>query len=314
MNYANAGVSIANADRLVDWLKKTANPHICVKEGIGGYASVYFIGNDQYIAATTDGVGTKAMLAAKYNRLDTIGQDLVAMCVNDLACVGARPLFFLDYYATGKLDVEQAQRVISSLRDGCRLAGIPLVGGETAEMPGMYRPGDFDIAGFAVGIIDAKRLPNIDNVCAGDVVIGIHSNGLHSNGYSLVRRIYGDDTEWNLDWLLKPTFIYTNVMESLWMTHGGLISAAAHITGGGLTNINRVVPEHLSVSLNKWTWPRDFWKIQTAGDISDDEMLKTFICGIGMAVITSPLKSGLVQATIEIAGFKSTVIGRIEKS
>ncbi|MGI9370246.1 MAG: phosphoribosylformylglycinamidine cyclo-ligase [Ruegeria sp.] len=302
MTYADAGVDIDAGNALVDRIKpaakKTNRPG--VMSGLGGFGALFDLKaagyNDPILVSATDGVGTKLRIAIDTGVVGGVGIDLVAMCVNDLICQGAEPLFFLDYFATGKLDTDTAARIIEGIAEGCAQSGCALIGGETAEMPGMYPDGDFDLAGFAVGAMErGGDLPS--GVQEGDVLLGLRSNGVHSNGYSLVRRLVEHS---GLNWdaespfgggslgeaLLTPTRLY--VKPALGAIRAGGVHALAHITGGGLTeNLPRVLPQGLGakIDLNSWDLPGVFnWMAETGG-IAESEMLKTFNCGIGMIVV-----------------------------
>jgi phosphoribosylformylglycinamidine cyclo-ligase len=300
LNYKSAGVDIEAGNTLVERIKpiaaKTRRPG--VMSGLGGFGSLFELPLDRYknpiLVSGTDGVGTKLKLALELGIHDTVGIDLVAMCVNDIIVLGAEPLFFLDYYATGKLDVDVAASVITGIGKGCELAGASLVGGETAEMPGMYTDGDYDLAGFCVGIVEKNNILDGKQVKAGDKLIGIASSGPHSNGYSLIRKII-DVSEVSLEQslngkplgqaLLEPTKIYVKSLLALLKTVP--VHALAHITGGGLTeNLPRVLPEGLnaSIDLNSWELPEVFQWLQENGNVSQADMLTTFNCGIGMIV------------------------------
>lgn len=300
LNYKSAGVDIEAGNDLVERIKpiaaKTRRPGVMA--GLGGFGSLFELPLDRYqnpiLVSGTDGVGTKLKLALELGIYDTVGIDLVAMCVNDIIVLGAEPLFFLDYYATGKLDVDVAASVIAGIGKGCELAGAALVGGETAEMPGMYTNGDFDLAGFCVGIVEKNNILDGSLVKAGDKLIGIASSGPHSNGYSLIRKIIETSNvslKETLDGkplgkaLLEPTKIYVkSLLELLTNTP---VHALAHITGGGLTeNLPRVLPENLNaaINLNAWELPEIFKWLQEQGNISQADMLTTFNCGIGMIV------------------------------
>ena len=305
LTYADAGVNIDAGNALVERIKpaakRTNRPG--TMSGLGGFGALFDLKaagyTDPVLVAATDGVGTKLRIAIDTGNVDTIGVDLVAMCVNDLVCQGAEPLFFLDYFATGKLDLDQATRIINGIAAGCEASGCALIGGETAEMPGMYRQGDFDLAGFAVGAMErGTDLPR--GVAEGDVLLGLASNGVHSNGYSFVRKVvelsglgwdapspFGDGTLGAA--LLAPTRLY--VKQALGAVRAGGVNALAHITGGGLTeNPPRVIPEGLAceIDLSAWALPPVFrWLAQTAG-MSEPELLKTFNCGIGMMVVVAP--------------------------
>ncbi len=302
ISYKDAGVDIIAGDQLVEKIKPFAKKTMRngVLAGLGGFGSMFEIPKNYknpVLVSGTDGVGTKLKLAFETNNHKTIGQDLVAMCVNDILVQGAEPLFFLDYYACGKLSVSQATDVIKGIADGCQIAGCALVGGETAEMPGMYNEGEYDIAGFSVGIVEKQNIIDGSKVKSGDTVIGLPSSGPHSNGYSLIRRLL-KETKTNLndsfddktfaDVLLAPTKIYVKPLLNLIKKLE--VKALAHITGGGLTeNIPRVLPPHLAVEINLSSWqkPNIFSWLQTAGNLTDQEMFKTFNCGIGMILILS---------------------------
>ena len=271
------------------------------------------------LVAGTDGVGTKLRLAIDTGRHDGVGQDLVAMCANDVVVQGAEPLFFLDYYATGRLSVEVAARVIAGIAAGCRLAGCALVGGETAEMPGMYQGDDYDLAGFCVGVVEKERIVDGSQTRAGDAVIGLASSGPHSNGYSLIRRLIaetGADDNTRIggarlfDLLLEPTRIY--VKSVLQLLQAAEVHGIAHITGGGLTdNIPRVLPDGLGVRLDPRAWQRDpIWQwIQHSGSIADVEMHRTLNCGIGMVVVVPKQGADAAIALLQSSGEHAAVIG-----
>lgn len=300
LNYKTAGVDIEAGNALVERIKpiakKTHRPGVI--SGLGGFGSLFELPLDRYknpiLVSGTDGVGTKLKLALDLGIHDTVGIDLVAMCVNDIVVLGAEPLFFLDYYASGKLDVEIAASVIAGIGKGCELAGAALVGGETAEMPGMYSDGDYDLAGFCVGIVEKNQILDGSQVKAGDKLIGIASSGPHSNGYSLIRKVIETrqvSLSDSLDGqplgkaLLKPTKIYVKSLLQLLKTIP--VHALAHITGGGITeNLPRVLPQGLNaaINLNSWELPETFKWLQNQGHISQAELLTTFNCGIGMIV------------------------------
>jgi phosphoribosylformylglycinamidine cyclo-ligase len=297
-----------------------------VMGGLGGFGALFDPGaagfRDPVLVASTDGVGTKLRIAIDTQRPDTVGIDLVAMCVNDLVVQGAEPLFFLDYFATGKLEVAQAARVIAGIAEGCKLAGCALIGGETAEMPGMYAAEDYDLAGFAVGAAERDALLPKD-VAPGDTVLGLASSGVHSNGFSLVRRIVAStNAGWATpapfaaggtlaDALLAPTRIYVKPLLAL--HRAGLLKAAAHITGGGLPgNLPRVLPEGTRAVLDggAWTMPPVFAWLARTGGVAAEEMLRVFNCGIGMAVVTADPDAA--RAILEAEGEQVFTIGRIE--
>jgi phosphoribosylformylglycinamidine cyclo-ligase len=304
LTYAAAGVDIDAGNALIERIKPAAaaTKRAGVMSGLGGFGALFDLKaagyTDPVLVAATDGVGTKLRIAIDTGRVDTIGIDLVAMCVNDLICQGAEPLFFLDYFATGKLELDAAARIIEGIAAGCKASGCALIGGETAEMPGMYSEGDFDLAGFAVGAMErGTALP--DGVQAGDVLLGLASDGVHSNGYSLVRKIversglgWDDPAPFANDTLgaalLAPTRLY--VTSALGAIRAGGVHALAHITGGGLTeNLPRVLPEGMGaqIDLGAWTLPPVFGWLAQVGEIDQREMLKTFNAGIGMVVVVA---------------------------
>ena len=296
-SYKKSGVNISLANKLVKHISKISKKNVKKRDNfldkdlIGGFGSLYDISKikikDPVIVSCTDGVGTKIELANKFKKYDTIGIDLVAMCVNDLVVQGAKPLFFLDYIAVGKLEINKAKKILKGIFRGCKISKCKLIGGETAEMPGVYSKDKFDLAGFSVGIVSKRKILNKKNVKNKDVVLAIPSNGIHSNGYSLVRKIIGN-TKINKNIkneLLKPTKIYSE--EILNLTKKNLISSAAHITGGGLIeNLLRSIPKNLNlnIDLSKIKISKIF-KWLKKKDISDSEMLRTFNCGIGFCVI-----------------------------
>jgi phosphoribosylformylglycinamidine cyclo-ligase len=317
--YADAGVDIDAGNELVNEIgplaKSTRRPG--ADAGLGGFGGLFDLKQagfkDPVLVAANDGVGTKLKVAIEAERHDTVGIDLVAMCVNDLIVQGAEPLFFLDYFATGKLDVEAAREIISGIAEGCRQANAALIGGETAEMPGMYAEGDYDLAGFAVGAAERGTLLPKD-LQAGDVVLGLGSNGIHSNGYSLVRRLvsdhglaYSDPAPFSDrtlgEELLTATRIYVKCLMPL--ISAGQIKALAHITGGGFTeNIPRVLPKGLDaeIDLSAWKVPPVFGWLDTLGNIGAAELLRTFNCGIGMVVVVNANKVDTVMSHLSDAG------------
>jgi phosphoribosylaminoimidazole synthetase len=328
--YAKAGVSIAAGNALVKAIaplaKATARPGANASlGGFGGFFDLKAAGyRDPLLVAANDGVGTKLKLAIDSGRHDGVGIDLVAMCVNDLIVQGAEPLFFLDYFATGRLETGVAERVIAGIAEGCRIAGCALIGGETAEMPGMYAEGDYDLAGFCVGAVERGEELTGDKVAAGDVILGLASSGVHSNGYSLVRRLAAD-RGWKVDRpalfdqdrllieaLLAPTRIY--VKSLLPVVRGGFVHALAHITGGGLLeNIPRVLPEglHARIDADAWPQPRLMAFLQAQGNIEPEEMARTFNCGIGMALAVPAEGADAVWGALEAAGETVLAIGSV---
>ena len=327
ITYRDAGVDIDAGDALVERIKplvkRSLRPEVL--GGLGGFGALFELPVARYrqpvLVSGTDGVGTKLRLAIETGRHDTIGIDLVAMCANDVLAHGAEPLFFLDYYATGRLNVEVAATVIKGIVDGCVQAGAALVGGETAEMPGMYHGEDYDLAGFCVGVVEKERIIDGTRTRAGDVIIGLASSGPHSNGYSLVRKLIevaraDPDTVLEgvplYDRLLAPTRIY--VKPILALLNAVTVHGIAHITGGGLLeNIPRVVPEGLEVVLKRSRWPRDpvFGWLQSTGAIPDGEMYRTFNCGIGMTVCVPTSDADAALATLRGKGAQATLIGEV---
>ncbi|MBN2741402.1 MAG: phosphoribosylformylglycinamidine cyclo-ligase [Rhodobacteraceae bacterium] len=328
LTYADAGVDIDAGNALVERIKpaakRTQRPG--TMSGLGGFGALFDLKaagySDPILVGATDGVGTKLRIAIDTGNVDTIGIDLVAMCVNDLVCQGAEPLFFLDYFATGKLELDQATAIINGIAEGCAQSGCALIGGETAEMPGMYTEGDFDLAGFAVGAMErGGELPA--GVAEGDVLLGLASNGVHSNGYSFVRKVVEmSGLGWDADCpfaegplgaaLLAPTRLY--VRQTLAAVRAGGVHALAHITGGGLTeNLPRVLPEGMGaqIDLSAWQLPPVFrWLAETA-DMAEGELLKTFNCGIGMIVVVDPARADAISALLAEAGETVTRIGTL---
>ncbi|MDU8946104.1 phosphoribosylformylglycinamidine cyclo-ligase [Ovoidimarina sediminis] len=328
LTYAEAGVDIAAGNALVDRIKPAASAtsRPGTMAGLGGFGALFDLKaagyDDPILVAATDGVGTKLRIAIDTGNVDGVGQDLVAMCVNDLVCQGAEPLFFLDYFATGKLSIETAARVVEGIARACSEAGCALVGGETAEMPGMYPAGDFDLAGFAVGAMErGGALPS--GVAAGDVILGLASNGVHSNGYSLVRRIVElSGLDWDLpapfedgplgEALLKPTRLY--VRPVLAAIRAGGVRGLAHITGGGLLeNLPRVLPEGLGadIDLTSWRIPPVFRWLAAEGGLEMPELLRTFNAGIGMTLVVDPEAEGPLTDLLARAGETVTRIGTV---
>jgi phosphoribosylformylglycinamidine cyclo-ligase len=327
LSYKQAGVDIDAGNELIERIKpiakKTQTPG--VMQGLGGFGSMFELPLDRFttpiLVSGTDGVGTKLKLANDLNQHNTIGIDLVAMCVNDIIVQGAEPLFFLDYFATGKLNVSTATDVISGIGHGCELAGAALVGGETAEMPGMYQGDDYDLAGFCVGIVEKSKVIDGSQVQAGDILLGLASSGPHSNGYSLIRKIIERATVPLSDLLeekplaqhlLAPTRIYVKSLLRLFKHVP--VHALAHITGGGITeNLPRVLPDNLQaeIDLSAWEWPAIFDWLQSHGQITDDEMLKTFNCGIGMIICVAPEDQNAAIRYLENAGETVMPIGQI---
>lgn len=332
MTYKSAGVDVEEGQRAVQLMKKhvksTFNENVL--DDIGGFGGLFALNlegiNEPVLVSGTDGVGTKLKLAFMMDKHDTIGQDCVAMCVNDILCQGARPLFFLDYVATGKLKAEKVADIVKGVAFGCREAGCALIGGETAEMPSFYAEGEYDMAGFTVGIVDKSKVITGKDIVAGDVVIGIQSSGIHSNGYSLVRKLFLDQEQMSLDGyveelqttlgetLLKPTKIYVkSVLDVIKKVE---VKGIAHITGGGFfENIPRILPENVDVEikLGSWEMPPIFNFIQEKGKVPLDEMFKTFNMGIGMMLVVSPEDHDSVIEILAGNNEKSYVIGKIKQ-
>ena len=328
LTYADAGVDIDAGNALVERIKPAAKKtaRSGVMAGLGGFGALFDLKGagykDPILVAATDGVGTKLRIAIDTGNVSTIGIDLVAMCVNDLVCQGAEPLFFLDYFATGKLELDQATAIIEGIAKGCELSGCALIGGETAEMPGMYHDGDFDLAGFSVGAMErGEDLPA--GVKEGDVLIGLASDGVHSNGYSLVRKTvevsglkwddkapFGEGTLG--EELLKPTRLY--VKQTLAAVRAGGVHALAHITGGGLTeNLPRVLPEGLGadIDLTSWTLPPVFAWIADVAGLAESEMLKTFNAGVGMVLSVDADKADDIIALLKAEGETVYTLGTV---
>ncbi|MDE3027897.1 MAG: phosphoribosylformylglycinamidine cyclo-ligase [Paracoccaceae bacterium] len=328
LTYADAGVDIDAGNALVERIKpaakRTTRPG--TMSGLGGFGALFDLKaagySDPILVAATDGVGTKLRIAIDTGNVATIGIDLVAMCVNDLVCQGAEPLLFLDYFATGKLDVDQATAIINGIAEGCAQSGCALVGGETAEMPGMYHGGDFDLAGFAVGAMErGQDLPA--GVVEGDVLLGLASDGVHSNGYSLVRKVversglgwdaaspFGDGTLGQA--LLTPTRLY--VKSALGAIRAGGVHALAHITGGGLTeNLPRVLPDDLgaTIDLTAWKLPPVFRWLADTADLSQPELLKTFNAGIGMILVVAQNRADAIEAHLKASGETVSRLGHV---
>jgi len=329
LSYKDAGVDIDAGNKLIDKIKPHASrtKRSGVVDGLGGFGALFEI-PDRYqspmLVSGTDGVGTKLKLALELNKHDTIGIDLVAMCVNDLIVQGAEPLFFLDYYATGKLELTTAENVIKGIADGCVQSGAALIGGETAEMPGMYNADDYDLAGFCVGVVEKDRVITGQRVKAGDTLVGLASSGPHSNGYSLIRKVLevsGSSLDQTFDGatlgdkLLAPTQIYVKPLLKL---HDQLnIHALAHITGGGLLeNLPRVMPDNTKATINtdSWQTPAIFEWLQTNGNISDEEMYRTFNCGIGMVLVIDSADVETCTNSLNADGIETSIIGTIENS
>ena len=326
LTYRAAGVDIDAGDALVERIKpaarRTLRPEVLA--GIGGFGALFELSKkyrDPVLVSGTDGVGTKLKLAFQWNRHDTVGQDLVAMSVNDILVQGAEPLFFLDYFACGRLDVDTAATVVEGIARGCELAGCALIGGETAEMPDMYPPGEYDLAGFAVGAVEKSAIIDGKSIRPGDVVLGLASSGAHSNGYSLIRRILErarPDPALDIggvplaEAVMAPTRIYVKPLLALMQAIH--VKGMAHITGGGLTeNIPRVLGDHLTAIIERSEWPLPalFQWLQQQGQVADAEMHRVFNCGIGMVVIVAEADAGVAMQLLAAAGEMVPHIGRI---
>ena len=331
LTYRDAGVDIDEGDRLVELIKpfarRTLRPEVLA--GIGGFGGLFALDVKKYrepvLVSGTDGVGTKLKVAFAAGRHGTVGQDLVAMCVNDVAVVGAEPLFFLDYFATGRLSAEQGAEVVSGIAEGCRLAGCALIGGETAELPGFYAEGEYDLAGFAVGVVERSRIVDGSRVTPGDLVVGIASSGVHSNGYSLARkallekhpldaRLEGLGGRTLADVLLEPTRIYAK--DVLALLEKVPVRSFAHITGGGLPgNVPRNLPEGTRAVLDERRWPRPpvFDVIAREGGVTRDEMYRTFNMGLGLVAVVAPGDEAAAHAVLRARGLDAWTVGVVEK-
>lgn len=339
--YAGAGVNIdagnLAAKRMGAVVRRTFSSRVI--DTFGSFAGLFSLDypekllkrnyKEPVLVACTDGVGTKLKLAFMTGNHATVGIDLVAMSVNDLIVTGAEPLFFLDYFATGKLDPDQAVAVVSGIAEGCRQGKCSLIGGETAEMPDFYPPGEYDLAGFAVGVVEKSKVVTGRHIKKGDVVIGLKSSGVHSNGYSLVRKIFFKDKKWKVnrrieefgrtlgEELLKPTRIYVSALDALKKAykHKRIIKGVSHVTGGGLVeNIPRILPSKLSVVIEKSSWeiPPVFTLMQKIGKVSEDEMFRVFNMGIGMVVIVPDYNANRVVRRFKKAGYDSAIIGEVK--
>lgn len=320
LNYQKAGVDIHAGDALVSWIQNSQTQ--IEKEkfkktqigGVGGFAAISRFQFPQFkkpcIVTSTDGVGTKVKLASLAGDYSTVGQDLVAMCVNDLICTGATPWLFLDYYATGKLNVDHAKEFLVGVKRACEDSQCLLVGGETAEMPGVYQENDFDCAGFAVGVVDEDQILGPHRVKPGTVVVGVDSSGFHSNGFSLVRKLFEDDFSSWKDQLLKPTHLYVKLARAL--TENNFVQALANVTGSGMENLPRVMPEGTCLKLQRWEFPPLFREAQRRSEMSNVEMLTTLNCGIGFALFLDENKLDQVLEVVRAHGFQAHILGRVD--
>ncbi len=330
LTYRQAGVDISQGNKAVELIKplveRTYRPEVL--NGIGGFGALFAPDMSKYknpvLVSGTDGVGTKLAVAHQVGKHDTIGIDCVAMCVNDILVSGAEPLFFLDYLAVGKLDPEQVAQIVAGVAEGCRQAGCALIGGETAEMPGFYRPGEYDVAGFAVGIVDRERIVDGKSIVPGDVLIGLASNGLHSNGYSLARKIFFETCQWETttflpelgcslgEEMLKPTRIYVRLVQEIIKNFA--IKGMAHITGGGLLeNPPRILPKgsHIEIEYGSWKIPAVFELLATRGRVEILEMLRTFNMGIGLVLIVNCDEAAKLMEWLESKEERASIIGRV---
>ncbi len=298
LTYKSSGVDVKKADKIVEWMKdtnlSTVSPHEKrLVSGIGGFAAL-FKGSfshmkEPLLVSSTDGIGTKLLMGLASGKTKGLAQDLVGMCVNDLLCTGAEPLFFLDYFAASSLKEDQLKEFFITLKKACIQSGAALIGGETAELPGLYSPNHFDAAGFVVGVVDGEKVWEVRRVKEGDLVLGILSSGFHSNGYSLLRRVFGENGGDYIDELIKPTKLYWPLVKAL--KEKNLMEAirvSAHITGGGMDNINRIMPEGLGVELKDWNWEELYRVTMSKANLTQEEMYKTFNCGIGFLIVIDP--------------------------
>lgn len=320
LTYKEAGVDVTAGDQLVDWLRKPNQVSKALQQkqkqvlqGIGGFAALYkakFPGcKSPTLVTCTDGVGTKVLVASRFNDFSSIGQDLVAMCVNDLICTGGEPLLFLDYYACGELRLADAKSFLTGLRKACHEASSLLIGGETAEMPGVYQAGHFDCAGFAVGVVDQSKILGPHKVKKGDRLIAVASSGFHSNGYSLLRKVFADDMEKWKDELLRPTALYVSLAQAL--KGGRELKAMAHITGGGLDNVPRILPKGLRANLQAWSVPSPFMEVKKRTGLSWQEILTSLNCGIGLVLVVSPKGEAAALKKIKLAGHQAWSFGEV---
>ncbi len=335
MDYKKSGVNVQAGDDLVDWLNEEQNEtqnqteNILINQknneiqkklknrvvsGIGGFAALFNAQFDDIkkplLVSCTDGVGTKVKIASYFNDYSTVGYDLVAMCANDLICTGGRPLFFLDYYASGKLNLTNAKQFLTSVKNACTESQMILIGGETAEMPGVYHENDFDCAGFSVGIVDQEKTWGADKVSDGDMIIGLASSGFHSNGYSLLRKVFENDFDKYREWLMKPTRLYVEAAVEL--NKKFQIKAACHITGGGIENIPRVLPVHLKAVLKNWIMPECFQYVQQKSGMTSDQMLRTLNCGQGFLFIVRPQDVSEIMIKLSDLGYENSLLGEIK--
>ena len=320
IDYKQAGVDVEAGDALVDWLKSTAPPRWPHQDklvaGIGGFAALFRADFKEYqepcLVSCTDGVGTKIKLAVHFESYREVAQDMVAMCVNDLICCGAKPLFFLDYYASGKLRLAAAKDFLSGVQAACLESECALIGGETAEMPGLYEGNDFDCAGFSVGVVDRPQALGAHRVQAGMRLLGVSSSGFHSNGFSLLRQVFAADLERWRDVLLKPTALYVRLVQAALAVPG--LQAVAHITGGGLDNLPRVLPPNTLARVKPWPVPAPFLEVLKRSGMSWPALLTTLNCGLGMIWVVSPEAAEALKGVIVAQGFQAFDLGVVEAS
>lgn len=318
LDYKKAGVDIAKGDAFVERIKKlvptTFNENVV--EGIGGFAALYKVSPDRLLASCTDGVGTKLKLAQTLDSHRGVGIDLVAMCVNDLLCVGARPLFFLDYMAFGKLNTRISEELIEGMVDGCKQSGMALIGGETAEMPGFYQNDEYDVAGFSVGDLTPEEMFDEKNMTAGDVLIGLASSGFHSNGYSLVRKLVKPEETTLMQELLAPTKIYVSTFQAIRKTFPQALKACAHITGGGIHNIPRMSSQ-FDYKIDSWPVLNEvapvIGKITERVDATKEELYRTFNMGVGFVMLVKKAEAERVLSFLKERGEKSWILGSIQE-
>lgn len=322
ITYKDAGVDIENADKTVDWMKSnlTASPdsphRTKVLSGVGGFSALFDGSFQNYknpvLVSSTDGIGTKLLMGLESGLLKGLPQDLVGMCANDLLCVGAEPLFFLDYFASSKLDSEALKDFFTNLKQACFESHLALIGGETAELPGLYAHGHFDAAGFCVGVVDKDKIWSPEKVQKDDRCLFIESSGFHSNGYSLLRKIFGEDGGEYKKELMTPTKLYWPLVKALRETEA--VKSCAHITGGGLDNILRALPEGLGLRVKDWQWKAIFTEAKKKSGLSKEEMLKTFNCGVGLSLIVAKDSLDSVKIICENTGFKVVTEGEVFSS
>jgi phosphoribosylformylglycinamidine cyclo-ligase len=315
ISYKQSGVDIDRGDALVEWLKTLGpGPHQQqIVSGIGGFAALFKTNfasmKEPALVSCTDGVGTKLKLAAHFQTYAGIGQDLVGMNVNDLICCGAQPLFFLDYYSTGSLDLTVAKEFLKGVRQACDRSDLALIGGETAEMPGMYHGKDFDCAGFCVGVVDMAEALGPQRVQRGAKLLGVSSSGFHSNGYSLLRQVFAGDLDEHRAVLMEPTALYVGLAKAL--RELKVVQAFAHITGGGIWNLLRVIPENLAAEVRPWPIPEAFLEVRRRAELPWSEMLKTLNCGVGFVAVIDPEGFQAAKDCTQAAGFKAFDLGEV---